>query len=624
MKYFIMTIFMLAVGGCATQGDAGSDTGEKDEQATDDGADTIESRTDDGDKDGDEGEKDDSNSSDTQGESSEQNDSDEAAADVSNGDTDDEIPDSANSGNDDTAGTAAIDSESDNDGSSESGDSETSDIGDTTDADSGTQGAGVDDSGTLTDTSWPIDEVTGTPVGYIFTNDFHGCAWTRTDALDVGTTIAPEDFRDRESSEDYCITGTLGGDSEAVAMFGLNITEPSADANCSAAAQATAPVQEGVAPMETGLAVRLDIRTPVSTIDVALLSQNSDGLSQSWCYMLDVAGKIGEQLFFAPYSEFSTVCGPDEYGKAYENEPIAAVAVRVHGESGALTDYDLCVVGMVDGDDTFYEEDPPWELGPYSGIVGGDGGYEKHYDRKMVVVDGERYIIQNNFQADAGYQTLTFYNNSFEITEHVCEAESQSTPISFPSIYIGQNGNQALSTIDTDDLPKRLSEVTRISTSFSWSGRLPGSWENQIPAVEIWLAVDNPPYYGSEYGVPVSGVVALWFENPDGRQPSGTLAGEVDVEGIRWSLWGAATGSSPDYPDLPHNRPAITFVAQETVTSIDDFDLKAVLEIVANADIGGYSVQPDWYVTDIIAGFQIWDGDPVGLKVDEFVVRVDD
>ena len=65
------------------------------------------------------------------------------------------------------------------------------------------------------------------------------------------------------------------------------------------------------------------------------------------------------------------------------------------------------------------------------------------------------------------------------------------------------------------------------------------------------------------------------------------------------------------------NAPVVSYVAQSSTMSYS-FDLKKFI-----ADAGTNGIQTSWYLTDVFAGFEIWDGNGTsGLGVSEFTANV--
>src|SRR5690606_12846909 len=125
-------------------------------------------------------------------------------------------------------------------------------------------------------------------------------------------------------------------------------------------------------------------------------------------------------------------------------QPISAVVFTVPGEP-APTPFDFCVNGVADGNSEADAPDGPAVAGDQTGTVGGTGSRDLDFDRAKIVVDGEQYIIQNNNwgNPDGTDLILNYVNNSFTVVQGSGSPAGGGAPASFPSIYIGNNGNTA-------------------------------------------------------------------------------------------------------------------------------------------------------------------------------------
>lgn len=272
-------------------------------------------------------------------------------------------------------------------------------------------------------------------------------------------------------------------------------------------------------------------------------------------------------------------------------------------------------------DSTHIDEFPLW-CG-----VGGDNGEDDAADRKLVAVESDLYILQNNYWgASNGFQELAYRcnndngENAFEIVHVSGSAQGSGWPLSFPSFYVGQHGDKNVTTTTTDHLPLRIDSISSAESTFKWNGQ---GLDDANVSYDIWFSGDNPPYGGEAYNEAVSGSVEIWLHKPGGRQPRGEKEGTASLCGYRFDVWAGASGASVEHPDLPVNRPVISYVVQGGDVEEFSCDLKEVLNDATGNTYGNYAIPASWYLTDIIAGFEIWSGYPVGSSVEKFTVAVD-
>ena len=157
-------------------------------------------------------------------------------------------------------------------------------------------------------------------------------------------------------------------------------------------------------------------------------------------------------------------------GNKYNGEPISAIVFLVPGTNNANLPYDFTVNSFALGTSSADAPDGG-VVGHLSGTIGGTG---TDADFQRVKVTGgtptKSYIIQsNNWGNPSGTdQTITYMDNSFTITK--ATGNGSSAPASFPSIYIGANGNVmsgAYSTIGDDNLPKQISAIQSVQTKMT-------------------------------------------------------------------------------------------------------------------------------------------------------------
>jgi Glycosyl hydrolase family 12 len=462
------------------------------------------------------------------------------------------------------------------------------------------------------------------PAGYWVEKDWHGCAWTGKGELGA-TTITPMDFAAKPAADPFCVSGTVGAEPmyQSVALLGFNVNEAPPATCAYKAADPNAAGPPAVVPTAEGLAINFVKRgaDTAFTLRVQIQGPNGHkpgtvGAADRWCATLtEVQGKI-----FVPYSSFTPSCWEMTAalkGTPYAKQPISAVVFNVPGKLTA-TPFDYCVNGFTYGATAADAPDGPAVAGDQKGTVGvANVNPDGDFARAKVTVGGENYIIQNN---NWGSPTstdliLSYVNNSFKITSG--SGTGGDAPASFPSIYIGNNGNTAngvYSTKTTDNLPIQVSAITSLPSTFRYSGST-GSWN---AAYDIWFANSIPT---AEYQDGINGFVMIWLRDPTGKQPIGSVVETgVTVAGRTWNVWVGPRGNGPAGPN---NSPVVSFVNQaedndSMAQSFKNVDLKAFFTAAAKHGIGA-----NMYLTDVFAGFEIWSGGAGGnLAVDEFTAVV--
>lgn len=447
---------------------------------------------------------------------------------------------------------------------------------------------------------------------------WHGCAWTGIDTVSGSTTtVVPQDFTAHNAADAYCVEGTVHDSYEAVALLGFNLAEDAATADCAYnPADATGMGPPGVTLADTGIALNFS-KSVASTLRIQI--QGPDGATDAtdrWCTTItDVGGKV-----HIPYDDFFTECWEGaENPVKYAGEPISAVVFLVPGAAeGNFTDYGFCINGFATG--TTAEDAPDGGGGETTleGDIGGPGSDDNDYQRvKVLGADGKEYIIQNNNWGNASgtNQTLHYINNSFSITAETGGPPGGGAPASFPSIFIGHNGDTQGGNFATNgsNLPKVINTITSIPTTFKVSkagGSIGGEYN---VTYDVWFSANDPG--ASEYQDGISGFLMIWMYKPGNYNPIGW------EEGVKGTFSGGGHSFSVyvGNRDSGSTRPVVNYVNTGAAITSMDFDLKAFIDdAVAN-----HSISSSWYLTDVFGGFEIWNGGGTnGLAVDEFTAVV--
>jgi Glycosyl hydrolase family 12 len=522
-----------------------------------------------------------------------------------------------------------------------------------------TSSGGTNPSGGTTSSTGGSTVNPGTnPPGWWQTSDWgvtsanwHGCVWTGVDcksncsagivAVPSSTTsITPTDFAAATTEGGpYEVSGTVFNDYNSVALLGFDLTDtPNGDAQqCSNAKRdpaADGPPAIAMPSGATGIAINWSAKiAPVTSFRIQIQGvKGATDPTARWCATIkDASGPS-----FVKFSDFYPSCWyvgvtGQNPGTPYAGQPIDAVGFLVPGTITAKAPFDFTIVGFAPGTSA---ADAPGKIaacGTTTGTVGsttqlsGQASIDAATQRAAVTgTDCKKYIINNNnWGNESGtYQSLSYTGNSF--TDTVTSGSGGgANVVSFPSIYIGANGQIGGGTFNTWDdsgLPKQISAMKSAKTEFKWSGGSSGG--NYNAAYDVWFA-KSPPAAGS-YNDAVSGFIMVWLYKPGASQPIGSSGNTrtATIAGHTWTVWrgprvGAATGTDGN------GRPVISYVANDSPVKDLSFDLKnfiddAVANGSADMSAGGGITQAfssSWYLTDVFAGFEIWSGgDAKGLQ----------
>jgi hypothetical protein len=472
-----------------------------------------------------------------------------------------------------------------------------------------------------------------TPAGWWTSGSWHGCPWTGVDTLNVGSMSTPKDFVTKSDSfgTPYCVSGTVGPDPgyNGTALLGFNISEtPMTSTQCAY----KAPDGTAIGPASialTGNGIALSFSKTVGSVLRIQIQDEMGGLTNGgdthrWCYTVtDVQGPI-----FAPFNRFNTKCW-DQSGSMFNpnSNHIDAIVFNVPGNT-IPTPFAYCIAGFATGNDV--SAAPAYNPSPWptvAGTIGGPGSTDLDFQRVKVAAPmkgGAQYIVQNNNWGTPSStdQTINYKDNSFTIQSTTGNVTGAGVPASFPSIYVGGNGDTqaandppkgSYTTHPGDGLPKAINSIGTAMTTAAYNK----SGGDYNATYDIWLAA--PPAPTSQYSDALDGFVMVWLYKPSGRSPIGSMKTTKTINGDSYNIWAGPRGSGTN-----PNRPVVSYVLA-TSTMNKTFDLKPILADAA-ANSGSYGVtaiQPSWLVTDIFFGFEIWTGSAAsGLGVTNFTVNV--
>ncbi len=468
--------------------------------------------------------------------------------------------------------------------------------------------------------------------GYWTSKEWHGCSWTGVGEKGA-STITPKDFTQNAAGAPYCAKGTVGKDPPSgsytgyggVALVGFNISEASPASCVSTPVDKTKEGPPAVSKMQgTGIAAnivkpdasnnnftfRVQIQGPKGHMD------GTDGANDCWCAPITkTQGKV-----FIPYTDFWTECWGEtdaKKGKRYNGEPIDAVVFTVPGKDVDDVPYEFCVNGVAYGDSEADAPDGTAVAAAEKGTIGGEGKAHA-YDRVKVTVDGEEYIVQNNnWGNETSSLVLNYSANSFKITTATGSGDTKGPPASFPSIFIGANGNVQggqYSTSGTDNLPRQVSGIKSVISTFQYSGTSSGVYN---AAYDIWFSASKPE--PGSYTDAISGFVMIWLREPRDAQPIGTKQGSISIANKTWNIWVGTRGGGGANKTAPVVSFVNTLEDQNDDSRSQDFVNVDILQFIkAAADKG---IPSSWYLTDVFAGFEIWSGGQ-GLSHDKFTCVV--
>jgi hypothetical protein len=215
-----------------------------------------------------------------------------------------------------------------------------------------------------------------------------------------------------------------------------------------------------------------------------------------------------------------------------------------------------------------------------------------------VIHDGRSYVIQNNVFDPSSSQTVNYQSTSFTVTN---VRGANPSGVSLPSVYIG-----SLWTIASRDsnLPEAVQAIQRVDVTFAHNaGSVAGTY-NALHA--FWFSRSA----AGEAGNPSGGYLEVWYYHHPDQQPAGErIAKAQSIAGMsgQWDVWVGTFG----------DKPVIVYLRTEPIT-----DVQANLQpFLADAVTRPNAISSSWYLTSVIAGFEIHAGG-VGLVASEIASEV--
>lgn len=212
-----------------------------------------------------------------------------------------------------------------------------------------------------------------------------------------------------------------------------------------------------------------------------------------------------------------------------------------------------------------------------------------------VSVRGSEYIVQANEWNSSRTQCLHVNDTAFAVTDGSFSLPSAGPPASYPSIFRGCHWGNCTS---RSGMPVQVANLPPIPTT--WAVTAPPSGAYDI-AYDLWFN-QTPTTSGQPNGTELM----IWLDHRGGVQPAGSRIGTVSLAGATWDVWRASM-SGWTY---------VAYVRQAPTDSVE-LDLRAFTEDAVTRG----TILPAWYLIDIEAGFEIWQGGQ-GLATRSFSARL--
>jgi len=242
--------------------------------------------------------------------------------------------------------------------------------------------------------------------------------------------------------------------------------------------------------------------------------------------------------------------------------------------------------------------------------VTGSGTITAQFGTAHVTCNSKDYVVQNDAWGSSAGQNISYGpGTKFKVTVQNEQRTGNSTPAGFPSIFTGAFSGGATT---GSGLPRAVSQITAgsLMTSWTWAANnAPGSYN---ATYDVWFSTSSAgdPTAGS----PSGGFLMVWYRKPPLNQPIGSLLTTATVGGKNWNVWYGTNSAN--------GKGVVSYVAPQDIMSMT-FSLGDFINDAVGRNCAGTTkcLQSSWYLTNVFAGFEIWNGG-VGLETTDFAVTV--
>ncbi|HEY1705853.1 MAG TPA: hypothetical protein VGG75_39730 [Trebonia sp.] len=223
-------------------------------------------------------------------------------------------------------------------------------------------------------------------------------------------------------------------------------------------------------------------------------------------------------------------------------------------------------------------------------------------DSQTASVGSGSYIVQNNEYNSSKSECVTT-NGSADLTVANSSIDNApgGPPGAYPSIFQGCHWGDCSSGGLSSD-PVKVSDLSSDAVTTSWSTAQPGGSSNAYDvAYDIWINRTR-----TTSGQPNGTEIMVWLNHDGDVQPFGSEVGkDVTIDGNEYDVW---EGSQSSWD-------TVTYEMVKGTTSVSNLN---VSDLAENSVSRGYTGS-DWYLIDVEAGFELWQGG-AGLATNSFSV----
>ena len=213
------------------------------------------------------------------------------------------------------------------------------------------------------------------------------------------------------------------------------------------------------------------------------------------------------------------------------------------------------------------------------------------------------YTVQNNEWGSGASECITNDGGAdFTVANSGIDNATNGAPGGYPSIYDGCHWGNCTSGGLTAT-PIQESALASDPVTTSWSTTQPGGSNDYDVAYDIWFN-QTPTTTGQPNGTELM----IWLNHNGPVQPFGSeVATNVSIGGRTYNVWEGSQGGFD----------TVSYTMTTGTTSVSNLNIG---QLANDAVSRGYT-QASWYLIDVEAGFELWQGG-AGLATNSFSVDI--
>jgi hypothetical protein len=219
---------------------------------------------------------------------------------------------------------------------------------------------------------------------------------------------------------------------------------------------------------------------------------------------------------------------------------------------------------------------------------------------QTLAIEGSSYTVENNEWGSSAPECISTDGSAgFTVANSSIANSTYGAPGGYTAIYRGCHFGACTR---GSGFPIQVSDIRPGRVTTSWSTLQPGGSSDYDVAYDIWFN-QTPTTTGQPNGTELM----IWLNHHGPVQPFGSkVASNVGIGGRGYNVWFGKQAWN-----------TVSYTMTSGTTSVSDLDLEP---LIADAISRGY-ISPSWYLIDVEAGFELWQGG-TGLATKTFSVNV--